>query len=227
MDNKTRYKELIKENNVAISYLSDSYQRIVLAYTKKARGFGVKSLDTEVRIKKVIEEVTEFDQKNIDVNVAIPNMTDFIEERVKLISKAPSLKFKIKEIVAVTLLIVSIIAYFVVDKACSKDVKLGEPINAVVTVTTSTNCFYLTWQNNEYAKEGYTLLVYKNDELIKETIVPWQVIDATDKYVGTQYFQTDIMYVEGNNYRFEITAKRTSNFAKSETTIINYPNNEK
>ena len=96
MDNKTRYKELIKENNEAISYLSDSYQRIVLAYTKKARGFGVKSLDTEVRIKKVIEEVTEFDQKNIDVNVAIPNMTDFIEERVKLISKAPSLKFKVK-----------------------------------------------------------------------------------------------------------------------------------
>ena len=35
------------------------------------------------------------------------------------------------------------------------------------------------------------------------------------------------MYVEGNNYRFEITAKRTSTFAKSETTIINYPNNEK
>ena len=225
MDNKTRYKELIKENNEAISYLSDSYQRIVLAYTKKARGFGVKSLDTEVRIKKVIEEVTEFDQKNIDVNVAIPNMTDFIEERVKLISKAPSLKHKIKEIVAVTLLIVGIIAYFVVDKACSKDVKLGEPINAVVTVTTSTNCFYLTWQNNEYAKEGYTLLVYKNDELIKETIVPWQVIDATDEYVGTQYYQTDIIYIEGNIYKFEITAKRTTAFAKSETTTLYYPKN--
>ena len=96
MDNKTRYKELIKENNLAISYLSESYQRIVLAYTKKARGFGVKSLDTEVKIKKVIEEVTSYDEKNIDVNIAIPNMTDFIEERIKLISKAPSMKFKIK-----------------------------------------------------------------------------------------------------------------------------------
>ena len=61
--------DIIKENNEAISYLSDSYQRIVLAYTKKARGFGVKSLDTEVKIKKVIDEVTRFDQKNIDVNV--------------------------------------------------------------------------------------------------------------------------------------------------------------
>ena len=223
MDNKTRYKELIKENNEAISYLSDSYQRIVLAYTKKARGFGVKSLDTEVKIKKVIEEVTGFDQKNIDVNIAIPNMTDFIEERIKLISKAPSMKFKIKEIVAITLLIVGIIAYFVIDKACSKDIKLGQPINVVVTVTNETNCFYLTWQNNEYAKQGYSLLIYKDNELIKETIVPWQVIDATDEYVGTQYFKTDIIYEKGCSYKFEIIAKQTTNFAKSEITTIYYP----
>ena len=160
MDNKTRYKELIKENNLAISYLSESYQRIVLAYTKKARGFGVKSLDTEVKIKKVIEEVTSYDEKNIDVNIAIPNMTDFIEERIKLISKAPSMKFKIKEIVAITLLIAGIVAYFIIDKACSKDIRLGEPINVVVTVNESTNCFYLTWQNNEMAKSGYNIYIY-------------------------------------------------------------------
>ena len=225
MDNKTRYKEIIKENNELISYLSDSYQRIVLAYTKKARGFGVKSLDTEIKIKKVIEEVTEYDKKNIEVNVAIPNMTNFIEDRIKLISKAPSLKFKIKEIVAITLLIAGLIAYFVIDKACSKDVRLGEPINVVVTVTNEANCFYLTWQGNEYAQYGYTLLVYKNDELIKETVVPYQVIDATDEYVGTQYFQTDIIYIEGNIYKFEITAKQTTNFATSETTTIYYPKN--
>lgn len=225
MDNKRRYKELIKENNEAISYLSDSYQRIVLIYTKKARGFGVKSLDTEVKIKKVIEEVTNYDQSNIDVNVAIPNMTDFIEDRIKLISKAPSLKFKIKEIVAITLLIVGLVAYFVIDKACSKDIKLGEPINVVVTVTNETNCFYLTWQGNEYAQLGYTLLVYKNDELIKETVVPYQVIDVTEDFVGTQYYQTDIIYIEGNIYKFEITAKQTTNFAKSETTTIYYPKN--
>lgn len=227
MDNKTRYKELIKENNLAISYLSESYQRIVLTYTKKARGFGVKSLDTEVKIKKVIEEVTSYDEKNIDVNIAIPNMTDFIEERIKLISKAPSMKFKIKEIVAITLLIAGIVAYFIIDKACSKDIRLGEPINVVVTVNKSTNCFYLTWQNNEMAKSGYNIYIYKNDELIKETVVPWQVIDASDDYVGTQYYQSDVVYVEGNIYKFEIVAIKTSNFKDSDTTTIYYPKDKK
>ena len=146
-----------------------------------------------------------------------------LKERIKLISKAPSMKFKIKEIVAITLLIAGIVAYFIIDKACSKDIRLGEPINVVVTVNESTNCFYVTWQNNEMAKSGYNIYIYKNDELIKETVVPWQVIDASDDYVGTQYYQSDVVYVEGNIYKFEIVAIKTSNFKNSDTTTIYYP----
>ena len=75
----------------------------------------------------------------------------------------------------------------------------------------------------KWQKAGYNIYIYKNDELIKETVVPWQVIDASDDYVGTQYYQSDVVYVEGNIYKFEIVAIKTSNFKNSDTTTIYYP----
>lgn len=224
MDNKTRYKELIKENDQTISYLSNSYQTIALAYTKKARGFGVKSLDTEVKIKKVLEELTTYDTKYIEVNIAIPNMTVYIEEHIKLISKAPSKKYKIQEIIAVSLLILGIIGYFIINRACSKEIKLGEPINVVIDVNaTKNNCFYLTWQANEYADNGYTMKIYKDDVLEKEVQIAKQVKDVSDEFVGTQYYQTDIIYKNGSVYKFEIYANATTDFGQSETTKVSYP----
>ena len=57
MTKKERYKELIKENNNVLNALSDDYRKVGYNYVKKARGYAVKSLDTEIRIKKVLEEL--------------------------------------------------------------------------------------------------------------------------------------------------------------------------
>lgn len=224
MTSKERYKQIIKENNEIISYLSNSYQNVANIYTKKARGFGVKSLDTEVKIKKVLEEIRSFDEKHIDVNIAIPNMTTYIEDNIKLLSKAPSKKYKIQEIAAVTILIASIVAYFIIDKACSKDLRLGEPKNVVITVNPSKDdTFYLYWQANEYAKNGYSITIYKDGEEIKGITIPYQVKDASDDYLGNQYYQTDIIYVEGSVYVFEIYAIATTEFGTSDIVKITYP----
>ena len=56
MTKKERYKELIKENNNVLNALSDDYRKVGYNYVKKARGYAVKSLDTEIRIKEVLEE---------------------------------------------------------------------------------------------------------------------------------------------------------------------------
>ncbi len=226
MTSKERYKELIKENNQSISYLSDSYKKIADIYTKKARGFGVKSLDTEVKIKKVLEELILYDEKHIDVNIAIPNMTIYIEENVQLISKAPSIKFKIQEIVAVTLLIAGIVGYFILNKACSKPVTLNDVEKESIRITVNNNednSLYLEWKANNYAQNGYTLKVYTNDTLIKEFIVPKQIKDASDEYVGTQYFQTDIVYLDTIIYTFEIIVNRTTDFEQSNPVKVTYP----
>ena len=58
MTKKERYKELIKENNNVLNALSDDYRKVGYNYVKKARGYAVKSLDTEIRIKEVLEELT-------------------------------------------------------------------------------------------------------------------------------------------------------------------------
>ena len=49
MTKKERYKELIKENNNVLNALSDDYRKVGYNYVKKARGYAVKSLDTEIR----------------------------------------------------------------------------------------------------------------------------------------------------------------------------------
>ena len=59
MTKKERYKELIKENNNVLNALSDDYRKVGYNYVKKARGYAVKSLDTEIRIKEVLEELNK------------------------------------------------------------------------------------------------------------------------------------------------------------------------
>lgn len=227
MNSKQRYKQLIKENNEQSLFLSNSYQKIANIYIKKARGFGVKSLDTEVKIKKVLEELTNFDQKNISVNIAIPNMTNYIEDKIKLLSKAPTLKFKIQEIAAVTLLLMGIIAYFIINRACSKPITLNDvDKNTIQIELNANNCFYISWKANEYASNGYILKIYINDEFIKDYQVPKQIKDISDEYIGTQYFQTDVVYNENDIFTFEIIAKKTESFESSNPVQISYAKNK-
>lgn len=222
MDTKTRYKQLIKENNQTMTYLSYSYQRIANNYIKKARGYGVKSIDTEVKIKVVLEELSSYDQKNIDANIAIPNMTNYIEQHIQELSKAPNISFKIKEIVAVGILIILIVGYYVINCQFNKKKPLAAPQDVVISVIGDNQHFYLEWTHNPLAQNGYKVTIRNKEtnELIKTISIAKRVIDEKRQECNL----TDIIYNPDIIYVFEIKTQETQNYGESEIATYIYPN---
>lgn len=222
MDTKTRYKQLIKENNQTMTYLSDSYQRIANNYIKKARGYGVKSIDTEVKIKVVLEELSSYDQKNIDANIAIPNMTNYIEQHIQELSKAPNISFKIKEIVAVGILIILIAGYYVINCQFNKKKPLAAPQDVVISVIGDNQHFYLEWTHNPLAQNGYKVTIRNKEtnEVIKTISIAKRVIDEKRQECNL----TDIIYNPDIIYVFEIKTQETQNYGESEIATYIYPN---
>ncbi len=213
-----RYKELINENNERVSYLGDSYKRVADIYVKKARGYGIKSIDTEVRISEVLEELEGYNNKGIDVNIAIPSLTTYVEENVQKLSKAPSFVPKLKEIIAVSIFLLCLIGYFVISGIFNKKAELAAPTNISV-VLEADKSFYITWIHNELATEGYYLEVYDGDNnLLKEVDVPMRVQEGR-QYVALK----DLIYQEGTVYTFKIICEETDNYAESEEAIYVYP----
>lgn len=222
MDTKTRYKQLIKENNQTMTYLSDSYQRIANNYIKKARGYGVKSIDTEVKIKVVLEELSSYNQKNIDANIAIPNMTNYIEQHIQELSKAPNISFKIKEIVAVGILIILIAGYYVINCQFNKKKPLAAPQDVVISVIGDNQHFYLEWTHNPLAQNGYKVIIRNKEtnEVIKTISIAKRVIDEKRQECNL----TDIIYNPDIIYVFEIKTQETQNYGESEIATYIYPN---
>lgn len=222
MDTKTRYKQLIKENNQTMTYLSDSYQRIANNYIKKARGYGVKSIDTEVKIKVVLEELSSYDQKNIDANIAIPNMTNYIEQHIQELSKAPNISFKIKEIVAVGIIIILIAGYYVINCQFNKKKPLAAPQDVVISVIGENQHFYLEWTHNPLAQNGYKVTIRNKEtnEVIKTISIAKRVIDEKRQECNL----TDIIYNPDIIYVFEIKTQETQNYGESEIATYIYPN---
>lgn len=221
MDTKTRYKQLIKENNQTMTYLSDSYQRIANNYMKKARGYGVKSIDTEVKIKSVLEELTSYNEKNIDANIAIPNMTDYIEQHIQELSKAPNISFKIKEIIAVGILIILIAGYYIINCQFNKKRPLAAPQDVVISVIGDNQHFYLEWTHNPLAQNGYRITIKNKEtnEVIKTISIAKRVIDEKRQECNL----TDILYNPEITYIFEIKAQETQNYGESEIASYTYP----
>ena len=220
MDPKKRYKQLIKENNDELNQLSDSFRRIAYNYTKKARGYGVKSLDTEVRIKEVLDELTSYNEKHLDANIVIPNMTEYIEAHVKLLSKAPHFSIKIKEIIAVSILILCIIGYFVVNAYLNRKMPLGVPSDASIEVVEPDKYFRISWSENPFAEEGYEVKIYKKDSSTEPIIknITKSVID------GKQICEIkEVSYDGTSTYIFEIKAKATDEYKESEVLTLTYP----
>lgn len=224
MDQKTRYKQIIKENNEILNALGDSYRRIAYNYTKKARGYGVKNVDTEVKIKVVLEELTHYEEQRLEANTVIPNMTEYIEGHIKELSKAPNISIKIKEIFAVGILILCIAGYFALNAYFNRKRPLGVPTDTIVQVVEvgDRNYFCLMWEENPLATEGYTIKVYKEDGSMEPyTKIINKNVDAN---TGKQMSEIKEISYDGTSiYIFEIMANSTDNYKESEIFTIKYP----
>jgi hypothetical protein len=203
----SRYIQLKKENNQICSYLGDSYKNIADIYIKKARGYASKSVDTEIKIKEVLEELKGFDDASIPQSVSIPNISNFIENRISKLSKKYRDLEQIKGIIAVVILIAVCIAWVAVGNYFSRTVYLDEPTNFAVSVVND-NKVTLTWDTVELAEEY--VIYYK---------------DSTGKMSATRTISTNTYTFEleyNKTYTFYLYAKETSSIAASNTISITY-----
>ena len=120
-----------------------------------------------------------------------------------------------------SLFILGIASYFVINAIANKPKPLATPTNIVATITTD-NTFELSWDNNSLAKEGYYIIIYINEEKVSEKFVPYSVDSITKKQIAEL---KDLRYEEGKVYRFDIYAKATDNFKSSNIVTYKYPNN--
>ena len=110
----SRYQQLRKENDQTLSYLGDSYNRVATIYVKKARGYASKTEDTEVKIRNVLDTLKTWDESRININVVIPNESEFIETHVKELSKKYKDPDMIKGAIWLTVIIACCIAWVVI-----------------------------------------------------------------------------------------------------------------
>lgn len=222
MNTKERYKQLKKENDELLSYLSESYKKIGTAYLKKARGYAVKSLDTEVRIKEVLEELTSFDEKSLDANIVISNMTEYIESNINKLSKAPKSSITIKEVIAVSLFIAAILAYFAFDLFLNKKTEHFEPTNIEVSLARSKgeDVLFIKWDYNQFASDGYDIEIYENGNLIKPAFHVDMMIDSESK---KQYYLSDVIYHEDSIYEIKIVVRETEDYNRSKVITFKWP----
>ena len=127
-----RYQELKKENDQLLNSLGDSYLRLATIYIKKARGFAVKNEDTEVKIRDTLYILKKYSDEGALCSVVIKNESEFIEERVKLLSKQYKDPEMIKGAIILVILIIITIGWVCVSKYLSRKVYYEKPSSLFV-----------------------------------------------------------------------------------------------
>ena len=147
-----RYQQLKKENDQLLNSLGDSYQRLATIYIKKARGYAVKNEDTEVKVRDTLYLLKKHSDEGALCNVVIKNESEFIEERIKLLSKQYKDPDMIKGAIILAVLIVLSIGWVAVSKYLSRQVHFETP-TALKVSKVENNKVTLSWNAVMYAKE--------------------------------------------------------------------------
>lgn len=157
-----RYIELKKENDETLKHLSHAYNHIGNIYIKKARGYAVKSLDTELKIQDVLSKLEDFDMRNVQYNIAIPDETIFVEGNIKDLSKQIKNPDRWKTIIALSIIVLAIIAWVVISVWMRQETPNQEPQNFICEKVSET-AIKVSWDKGPYASEGYLVMVESND----------------------------------------------------------------
>lgn len=160
MTDKERYQQLKKENDAKVATFIDAYHFIAHTYILKARGYAEASLDTEARIKDVLDELQDFCDKGMLAPMAIPNTTEYIEGKVKMLTKKSDKNKKVKTIIwniAFFSFIASVVIFGLILR--SKNV-LAKPSNISHAIVEKE--IHISWDRVPDAENGYT--IYYIDE---------------------------------------------------------------
>lgn len=155
MTDKERYRQLKKENDERVASLIDSYHFIAHTYVLKARGYAEPSLDTEARIKDVLDELEDFCDKGLLAPMAIPNTTEYIEGKITLLAKKSNVGQKVKSIIWTVVFFTFIASFIIFGLWLRKGNYLDKPTN--VTHVASHNEIVLEWDKVRAATLGYAV----------------------------------------------------------------------
>ena len=201
-----RYQELKKENDQLLNTLGDSYLRLATIYIKKARGYAVRSEDTEVKIRDTLYVLKKYSDEGALCSVVIKNESEFIEERVALLSKQYRDPEMIKGGIILAVLIVACVGWVAVSKYLSRKVYYEAPSSFIVS-NVEGNKVTLTWQNVPLAQK-------------------YSIYYETDKETSSTYYTEKCEYTftlnYGKTYTFYVYVEADDVFGKSEESSVTY-----
>lgn len=190
MDDKERYKQLVKENNDRMKTFGQEYASVAQTYLKRARGYAAKTIDNENKIKKTLESLALNELHQVNLHVLIPNLTNYIElEVAKLSKKVVNRKEQIQSIVAITILMLVFLSWIIVDIAFRKTTPLQTPQNLAITELEN-NQVRVQWDAVPNASNGYCIyyekegIAYTKQEIVATSAI---LTFPTDKGTYTIY----------------------------------------
>lgn len=210
MTDKERYKLLKEENDQKLATFIDSYHFIANNYVLKARGYAEKNLDTEARIKDVLDEIQEFCDKGLPAPMAIPNTSEYIKNKIVLLAPRKNTGEKAKSIIWTILFGVFIVSTVLLGLYFRTDNPLDAPKNIESKVVD--NQIELSWDIDRKASFGYGVyymletgkasdVIYVDQPIGEETRVKviLKELDPCEKYV-IYIFAQDVTKGEGEDF---------------------------
>ena len=205
-----RYKELKNENNKIIETLTPSYQQLANIYIKKARGYAVRNADTELKINDLLKKLEEYSEKNLQLEIVIPNQNKFIEENIQLLSKEYKDPDRWKTVVWLVGIGICFIAWFVISIFMRQETQNYSPQNLKYEIV-ETDKIKITWDKGEFATEGYFV---------------WMIDDSGVKYGNYEVSENFYIFTidQDKSYVFYVKTRATEFFGESAESSIKYPN---
>ena len=179
MTDKERYKSLKQENDDKLATFVDSYHFIANNYVLKARGYAEKNLDTEARIKDVLDELQDFCDRGLPAPMAIPNTTEYIKSKMVLLAKRKNTGEKVKSIIWTTLFITFIIATVGLGLYFRTDNPIDAPTNIKSEIVEDR--IILSWDKDQKASFGYGVYYILENGKASEIIYVEQPVDESNR----------------------------------------------
>lgn len=206
----SRYKNLREENDKIVMQLTGKYQHLANTYVKKARGYAIKNIDTEMKINDTLLELDDYVTRNVSYENVIPNDSSFIESHVNLLSKELKDPNRWKTILGLTLIGLFILVWVIISIWMRQETPGKPPKNLSIEKISNTQV-KVSWDEVDFATEGY--LVWKVD---------------SNGHVEGKYHTLMLEYtfdVEENlNYTFYVQTKKTEYLGESKAASIEYKN---
>ena len=223
MTDKERYRQLKKENDEKVATFIDAYHFIAHTYLLKARGYAEATLDTEARIKDVLDELQDFCDKGMLAPMAIPNTTEYIEGKVKMLTKKSEKGKKVKTIiwnVAFFSFIASVVIFGLILR--SKNV-LTKPSNISHAIVE--NEIHLSWDRVPDAESGYTIYYIDERGIESEHIEVSQVSIEQERVVYIYNLDTQkeyTFYIYANDVTTGVAEEILYKYYRSEVAEYKY-----